>query len=76
MRRNICSYKFRVYVDVKGQIVAQEVFLTLKFILEDQVIKKKKKQLLYKSTQIPLYKYTVNNLASVELRVRIDALSR
>lgn len=76
MRRNICSYKFRVYVDVKGQIVAQEVFLTLKFILEDQVIKKKKKQLLYKSTQIPLYKYTVNNLASVELRVRIDALFR
>ena len=75
MRRNICSYKFRVYVDVKGQIVAQEVFLTLKFILEDQVIKKKK-QLLYKSTQIPLYKYAVNNLASVELRVRIDALSR
>lgn len=43
MRRNICSYKFRVYVGIKGQIVAQEVFLTLKFILEDQVIKKKKK---------------------------------
>lgn len=45
MRRNICSYKFRVYVGIKGQIVAQEVFLTLKFILEDQVIKKKKTSL-------------------------------
>ena len=45
---NICSYKFRVYVDVKGQIVAQEVFLTLKFILEDQVIKKKKTTSLQK----------------------------
>ena len=48
MRRNICSYKFRVYVDVKGQIVAQEVFLTLKFILEYQVIKKKKTTSLQK----------------------------
>lgn len=58
-------------LNVKGQIVAQEVFLTLKSILEDQVIKKK---CLYKTTQILLYKYAVNNLASIELRVKIDAL--
>lgn len=53
MRRNICSYKFRVYVDVKGQIVAQEVFLTLKFILEDQVIKKKKNNFF---TKVPRFR--------------------
>ena len=32
---------FEYMLNVKGQIVAQEVFLTLKSILEDQVIKKK-----------------------------------
>ena len=63
---------FEYMLNVKGQIVAQEVFLTLKSILEDQVIKKKK--CLYKPTQILLYKYAVNNLASIELRVKIDAL--
>ena len=58
-------------LNVKGQIVAQEVFLTLKSILEDQVITKK---CLYTTTQILLSKYAVNNLASIELRVKIDAL--
>ena len=32
---------FEYMLNVKGQIVAQEVFLTLKSISEDQVIKKK-----------------------------------
>ena len=32
-------------LNVKGQIVAQEAFLTLEFILEDQIIKKKKTSL-------------------------------
>lgn len=58
---------------VKGQIAAQEFFLMWRLILKRSADLKKNTSSLKKNS-IPFYKYALNNLASIKLRMRMGTL--